>query len=133
MPGDVVSSHFRSVCRHAAKAGPGAYEPVGKLLVWHAIEHSCSTQRLVELIRLMKAGDDRALFAWLQKHYPKHLMLIPAPKTFEVLRGVYACRERLELSVLPRRLEEQEGGSTPLLTVTKRSRPFLARLRPSVN
>ena len=129
MQGDAhISQQFRLHCDYARKGKSRGYEQVGKVLVWHVIEHQSPILSLVHFAERLKQRDHRAVIRWLKKHYPRHLMLVPLKAYTEFLQGLFACAERLELYVLPRRLEQEAGGPD-----VKPLRPMLACLRPSLN
>jgi hypothetical protein len=128
--GLLMQDLFHSHCNYAHKAGPGGFELVGKVFIWHTVEQESSTVALVELLDLLKSGDNLKVFAWLKVNYPKHIQLVPPKKYAEFLKGVLSGAERLKLYVLPTLLEEEIS----IAEAYPRRRPsLLARLSPRQN
>src|SRR5690242_19308758 len=130
-----VSPQFCRYCDSAGRGLPGGFRQVGQILVWHVIEHDCSLQGLIELAGLLRRRDDAAVLRWLWGHYGKYLLLVPLQKYDGLLQGIYACAERLELYVLPQRLELEAEilEAKCIKPFAGQARSGFAWLRPSVN
>ena len=128
-----ISSQFRLYCESARQGKQRGYRQVGKVLVWHVIEEQSPTPELIDFLDLLKQRDDRAVLSWLRKRYPSYLALVPRECYPQLLRGVYTCAERLELYVLPRRLDQEADVRDIDVTRPAAGRPLFAWLRPSTN
>jgi hypothetical protein len=127
-----VSRHFRAHCDYARKGKDRGYEQVGKLFVWEVVERKGSTQDLIDFLELLQRQDNTAVLNWVKKRYASHLALIPVKGYAEFLLGVYACGERLELYVIPARLEH-EAQVSQVYCQEILPRSVLRQLNPKMN